>query len=399
MRVLILSFYFEPDLSAGSFRTTSLVNALHDILPPGAEVDVVTTLPNRYQTFSVDAPARESRGQVTIHRISLPRHQSGMIDQSKAFYSFARGVSAIIAGRRFDVVYATSSRLMTAVLGAWARKRTRAKLFLDIRDIFADTMKDIFSGPASMAVGGMASLLERYAIRSATRVNLVSPGFLPYFSGRYPRQRFTSLTNGIDDEFISAGVRQRRPSPRSGGAGTITVVYAGNIGEGQGLHLILPQLGRILGDGVRFRVIGDGGRKPELAKAIAAAGLSNFELLNPMNRESLLREYLDADVLFLHLNRFDAFQKVLPSKIFEYAALGKPVWAGVSGFAAAFLQSEVSNCAVFPPCDAAAGAEALNALQPEDAPRDEFVRKFARTGISAHLARDIIELGMQDTKD
>lgn len=399
MKVLILSLYFEPDLSAGSFRTTALVNALHAILPPDAQVDVITTLPNRYHTFSVEAPARETRGQVTIHRVALPPHQSGMVDQSKAFHAFARAVAADTAGRRFDVVYATSSRLMTAVLGAWIAKRTRAKLFLDIRDIFADTITDVFSGPVSVAVGGFASILERFAIRSAARVNLVSPGFLPYFSKRYPGQSFTCLTNGVDDEFINVGAQQRRPSPRTGGPGTITVVYAGNIGEGQGLHLILPQLGRILGDGVRFRVIGGGGRKAALAKAVEATGLSNIVLLNPMDRESLLREYLDADVLFLHLNRFDAFQKVLPSKIFEYAALGKPILAGVSGFAAAFLDDEVPNCAIFAPCDAVAGAEALRRLQLEDAPRIAFIDKFARTGISAQLARDIVVLGEQKREE
>jgi len=42
--------------------------------------------------------------------------------------------------------------------------------------------------------------------------------------------------------------------------------------------------------------------------------------------EDLSPSYLvvDADVLFLHLNAYKAFEKVLPSKIFEYAATGRP---------------------------------------------------------------------------
>ena len=46
------------------------------------------------------------------------------------------------------------------------------------------------------------------------------------------------------------------------------------------------------------------------------------------------------DVLFLHLNDYSAFRKVIPSKIFEYAATGKPIVAGVSGYAAEFLRHE-----------------------------------------------------------
>ena len=54
MRILLLSFYFRPDLSAGSFRATALVDALLKA-HPGVEIDVVTTLPNRYSAFSPDA--------------------------------------------------------------------------------------------------------------------------------------------------------------------------------------------------------------------------------------------------------------------------------------------------------------------------------------------------------
>lgn len=56
MRFLVLSFYYHPDLSAGSFRTTALVQALAEKLAEGAGVEVLTTLPNRYSTFSSDAP-------------------------------------------------------------------------------------------------------------------------------------------------------------------------------------------------------------------------------------------------------------------------------------------------------------------------------------------------------
>ena len=48
MRILILSFYFPPDLSAGSFRTKSLTDALIRSTDDELEIEVITTLPNRY---------------------------------------------------------------------------------------------------------------------------------------------------------------------------------------------------------------------------------------------------------------------------------------------------------------------------------------------------------------
>ena len=79
--------------------------------------------------------------------------------------------------------------------------------------------------------------------------------------------------------------------------------------------------------------------------------MENVNLLPPIDRADLVEEYKKADVLFLHLNDHAAFEKVLPSKLFEYAAMGKPIWAGVSGYSLEFIKSEISNCEVFVPCN------------------------------------------------
>ena len=81
MKVLVLSFYYEPDLCAGSFRTTALVKELSK--RPDVQIEVISTLPNRYSSFSVEAAEREVSGSVTINRVALPSHNSGMFDQAK----------------------------------------------------------------------------------------------------------------------------------------------------------------------------------------------------------------------------------------------------------------------------------------------------------------------------
>ena len=392
MRILVLSFYFRPDLCAGSFRTTPLVDAISELAPEGTEIEVITTRPHRYHSFAADAPEQEQRGGVTITRIALPEHQGGMLDQSRAFAAFARQ-AVRIAGDDYDLVFATSSRLMTAVLGAWMARRSRAPLYLDIRDIFADSIRDVLTGPASKIVSGAFSWLERRAVGRASRVNLVSRGFAPYFHSRYPRQRFSYHTNAIDDEFMALARRDMTVAvPEPAGARPLRVVYAGNIGEGQGLHAILPRLAMRMGARIHFVVIGDGGRKRALEQALAESAVTNVELLAPVARPELLDLYRTADVLFLHLNDYDAFRKVLPSKVFEYAALGKPVWAGVAGYAAQFLAEEVTNCAVFEPCDVEGAVRAFEQLKLEHTPRMEFVNRYSRAAVSRALAADVLSV-------
>ena len=399
MRILILSFYYQPDLSACSFRSTALVDSLRALAPAGSEIEVITTLPNRYHSFSPGALEAEDRNGVSISRVPLPDHQSGILDQSRAFVAFSRAVNKKVAGRDYDIVFATSSRLMTAALGAWITRRRRARLYLDIRDIFVENIQDVALRMVSLFAKPVFASLERWTIRRADKVNLVSPGFAEYFSTRYPGQSFSFFTNGIDDEFlevaspdvsVSAADEDARPLAD---ARPLTVVYAGNVGEGQGLHAIVPEIARRIGPDVRFQIIGDGGRKRALEVALSSAGVTNVELLPPVNRKKLIEAYRKADVLFLHLNDYDAFKKVLPSKFFEYAAMGKPIWAGVSGYAAEFARSEIDNSAVFHPCDAEDAVRALGKLTLRDEPRSDFVEKYSRSSLSREMAEDILTVG------
>jgi glycosyltransferase involved in cell wall biosynthesis len=390
VRILVLTFYYRPDLSAGSFRVSALVDDLRAIAPPGTGIDVVTTLPNRYHSFSVDAPEREETAGVSIRRIKLSTHKSGMVDQSRAFLTFQRGAMRAVSKKQYDVVFATSSRLMTAALGARIARRVRAPLYLDIRDIFVDTIKDV-SPRVSTALEPIFSMIERRTIQAASTVNLVSPGFAEYFRHRYPAQRFTCFTNGIDDEFVAAAATTESSAPRDP-RHPIEILYAGNIGEGQGLQSIIPQLASRMGESVRFTIIGDGGRRVALELAIAALGVTNVELRPPIGRSALIDAYRSADILFLHLNDYDAFKKVLPSKIFEYAAMGKPILAGIAGYSATFVRTEVENAGVFAPCDVEGAIRAFDSLTLRSAPRTEFLAKYGRAEISRRMAEDILAI-------
>lgn len=386
-RVLIVSFYYAPDLSAGSFRTTNLVKALAALGDPAADIEVLTTLPQRYGSFRVSAPEHESLPGLRIHRFALPEHRGGFVSQSRSFAAFASAVRRHVHHRDYDLVFATSSRLMTAVLGAWVARRKRIPLYLDIRDIFVDTIGDVLPGPTAAIVQPLFRPLERYAVTRAWHVNLVSRGFADYFQHRYPGQRYSYFTNGIDPEFVAAAPAAPGPPVQTR---PVRVLYAGNMGDGQGLHAIIPALASRMSDRIEFTLIGDGGRKAELERALADSGCGNVRIAAPVPRAELLAAYRDADVLFLHLNAYEAFAKVLPSKIFEYAALGKPMWAGVRGYAATFLREEVSNCAVFDPCDAAAAETAFASLRLQTIPRPDFVARFARSRICHDMAIDIM---------
>jgi hypothetical protein len=386
MRILLLSFYFEPDLCACSFRATPFVRALSKLIGNDGEVDVITTLPNRYQSYQREALETEIRGNVRISRIQLPSHKSGFVDQSLAFSTFAKSVIAGTQGKDYDVVFATSSRLFTASLGAYIARRKKARLYLDIRDIFSETIRDVLPRGTGRFMFPLFSLLERLTLSSAARINLVSEGFRDYFPGRYPKPKYSYITNGIDDEFLGGDYRKAETTAKK------VVLYAGNIGEGQGLERVIPEGAKRMGSGYEFWIVGDGGRRPKLEQELARLGVDNVRLLPPVSRAELLKLYAKADYLFLHLNDYPAFRRVLPSKIFEYAATGKAILAGVAGYAAHFIQEHVSNAAVFKPCDVDGFCSGLAGLNPAPHERADFVANFTRTALMDQLAASVVAL-------
>ena len=386
-RIVYLTFYFKPDLCAGSFRNSPLALVLakqaKDVL-----IDVYTTQPNRYSTFDADAPDFEEFNNLRIHRINLPPHKRGMLDQVFSFFKFYKEVSRLNKGKRADLVFASSSRLFTAFLGYRIAKKTKTPLYLDIRDIFVDTMNDVFKSKISkIIVLPILKFIERRTFNYANHINLISGGFKEYFL-KYKNSTFSFYSNGIDDEFL---VENNIAINNNSENGKKIIVYAGNLGEGQGLHKIVPQAAQLLGNKFEVLIIGDGGAKNLLQTEIEKIGINNVILKNPISRKELQKVYNCADYLFLHLNDYPAFKKVLPSKIFELATFKKPILAGVSGFSAHFINDEINNSFVFNPCDYNALVNyLLNSEENLNIDRSDFIQKFKRSIINEKMATSIL---------
>lgn len=387
MRILILSFYYAPDLCAGSFRTTAFVEQLKKYINSRDKVEIITAMPNRYESFSENAKVFEKlASNIEINRIDLGTHKSGFVDQSKLFLKFVWEVFKLIKQKeKYDTVYVTSSRLMTAFLGSLIANKQKAKLYLDIRDIFTDTLESIFTKSKIRYVIPIFRKIEKYTINSATHINLVSKGFENYFKNINNDISYSFYTNGIDDVFLKYDFIQDEKNEK------IIITYAGNIGEGQGLEKIIPDMAKKLGENYEIHIIGDGGRKKKLIEKLKE--VNNVKLFDPVNRTKLLEIYKNSDILFLHLNDYEAFKKVLPSKLFEYATTNKFIIAGVGGYAKDFIEENITDAIVFEPCNINSFYEKFEKVENlDDINRFSFVEKFKRENIMAKMAKEVYEL-------
>ena len=96
-----------------------------------------------------------------------------------------------------------------------------------------------------------------------------------------------------------------------------------------------------------------------------------------MERNLLIDYYYQSDILFLHLDKIKAFEKVIPSKIFEYSIFNKPILAGVAGHPKKFIEENITDSHIFEPNNI---LDAFNQIKNIDfnktIDRSEFFVKF-----------------------
>ncbi len=387
-KILYLTFYFEPDLGAGSFRNSALAASLASKASGKAEITLITTQPNRYQSVREKAPEHEKRDNLEIHRIPVRGSSGSLIDQIISFVQFLLAVRKISRKEQYDLVFASSSKIFTAWLGYTIAKKQKARLYIDLRDLFTENLKEFIRirWIAGATAWFFREIFEKPCFRYASHINVNSEGFLDSL-GSNIAAKTSFFPNGIDDFFI--GCRQSdqlAEEPR-------ILCYAGNIGEGQGLEKIIPPLAKLLGNKWKIRIIGDGSNKARLEEILSKEGIENTELIAPVKRKELLKYYSEAHYLLVHLNNYESFKKVIPSKLFEYGCTDLPILAGVSGYAREFIRKYIpQGVYLFDPCDVQAAFRILVSAVPEKFSRPDFIQRFSRHKISDEMSESILSL-------
>lgn len=390
--IIFLSYNYPPDLSAGSFRSKALVSQLTSQLDTHEKLFVITTQPNRYDSFRSKAEEFTKQENIEIYRTKIPQHHNKWINQAFAFSIFFFKAFFILLKIKPDFIVCTTGRHMTSSITYFFSKVFGINYFVDFRDIFSEAISDIFKKDnnfLSEKIRNLFLLFEKIVLTNAKGVNTVSEAFFDYYESEgIDTKDWSFLPNGVDEEFMNLPLAKSRRA-RGG-----IILYAGNLGMGQGLDIILPEVCKTLSVNHEFVIIGDGVMKSKLINIFDEKSINNVRLIDPMSRLELLEEYMKCDFLFLHLNKQDAFKRSLPSKVFEYAVIGKPIIAGLSGYSAEFLRKNVPHSNIFEPGNTEECIEVIEKasnIKVKNKDIEEFKSKYARSIIMKSLAKKILD--------
>lgn len=330
-----------------------------------------------------------------IYRIEVPQHNNQFIKQVYSYYHYQRNVWKIVRDINISFLFVSTSKLFSGYLAYRISKAKKIPYYLDLRDLFAENLKELIRLPL---INDLISFIvkqffEKPTLLHARHININSEGFRSSIPFKF-KGTISFFPNGIDDEFI--GWKQNIPITDS----EKIVCYAGNIGEGQGLDKIIPPLAKILEKTHRFIIIGEGSSKYKLQEKIRQLRLTNVDLLSAIKRTELLEYYKNSHYLFLHLNDYISFEKVLPSKIFEYACGDLPIMAGVRGYSREFMKAELGETVfLFDPCDVNEAVNFLKFSPYQKFDRKDFVEKFKRSKIVTEMSDSIIHCMNQSDEE
>ena len=358
MNILFLSHYFPPEGAAGAVRAFAHTKRW---VASGEDVTVITCAPH-YPTGRVLAGYRNRVRQVeTVEGIRVVRvgtylaANKGVMKRTANYLSYmVMAVMASILERRPDVVIATSGQFFCGLAGAFVSKLLRRPLLLEIRDLWPESIAAV----GAVRPGRMLRLVERmehFMYASAEHIVAVGEG---YRQGLIERgvepERVSIVMNGVDAEVFHQGVKDPALVDRLGVGGRYVVSYCGAIGLAHGLEVVLRaalslrERGR---EDIVFLLVGDGARLDDLRREAARLALSNVVFTGSLDRSEIPGVLALSNACLVHLRRSKTFTTVMPSKIFEAAAMSRPVILGVQGFAADFVRRAGCGLCVEPEND------------------------------------------------
>jgi len=202
------------------------------------------------------------------------------------------------------------------------------------------------------------------------------------------------LPNSVDTErFTPDAERRTRVRAAMGWEGRTVALYHGTHGLAQGL-LQVVETARLLEDerDLRIVLLGDGAEKELVRGRVASLGLRNLELLEPRPFDEM-PDIVDAcDIGLVPLRDIPMFRITLPSKMFEFMSMAKPVALAVDGDARVIVEGGRAGL-VAPPEDPTAYAAAIRSLARSPGLREELGQRGRALAVERYsrdrFARDL----------
>lgn len=331
MRILIVGLNFHPELT-GIGKYTGEMAAY---LGSSHQVRVVTTAP--YYPYWKMQPgyqwwkySHENWSGIDVYRCPLwVPHRLSSLKRLLHLFSFALSSFPVLLGQVFwkpDLVLCIAPAFFSAPFAWLTARLSGSKVWVHIQDFELEAATNLGMLPSAHFLIRWAAHIESWLLAHFDRVSTISNRMILSLKNKGVHSNRTYLfPNWVDTNRIfplpdsRKTLRQVFDLP----ADKVIVLYAGNMGNKQGLEIVVDVAREIQTNNEIFFVFcGEGTARKDLETR--ATRLPNVKFM-PLQPPEKLNQLLNTADIHILPQRTDAADLVMPSKLLGMLASGKPV--------------------------------------------------------------------------
>src|SRR5262249_29552314 len=204
-----------------------------------------------------------------------------------------------------------------------------------------------------------------------------------------PPEKISVVRNGVDLALFAGDTDAHELRAQLGLVGKFVVSYVGTHGMAHGLETVLHAAAQLRHRAdIAFLLVGDGAERKRLLALRDQLSLENVTMLAQQPKELMPQIWALSDASLVVLRKLPLFETVIPSKIFESMAMGRPIILGVGGEARAIVEEGQAGLVIHPQKPPNPAAR-LPKLRPERS----LCRALGRNGqrhVAAHFDRRVL---------
>lgn len=320
--VWVVSELYAPELTSTGYYLTEIAEHLARIFP---HVTAIVSQPT-YAARGTRAAAFEKRNGVTVRRFWNPAlAKDALIGRACNLlaYSIHAGVALLWSVRSGDVVLAVTNPPPMPYIAALICRIKRARLVLLVHDVYPEVL--VASGLAASDSGlvRIAHTASKWLYRRSDKIIVLGRDM-----SRLIRRKLSTDGAAAKLEIIpnwaNLDAVQMSPVTEQQLANPMTVQYAGNMGRGHNIEILVEASARL--PEINFAFIGHGAKRPWLERTIEERGLHNVAVRDYRPRGEMSESLADCDLSVISFVSGMSGVSV-PSRLYNVLAAGRPILA------------------------------------------------------------------------
>ncbi len=318
-KILIISNYYPPEKGAAANRIEQLALKLHQ---NNYKVTVICPLPNYpmgslFPEYKGTFFAKETRQNITVKRLWIyPSNSKNIFKRIVSILSFSIGLFFYLLFKKTpQKVVVQSPPLLLSFISVLVLSLKHKKIILNVSDLWPLAATELKAIRINSFSHKISLFFERFIYKKSTLILGQSNEIIAHIKAIFPDKGCHLYRNFPDHSIKNLNII-------SDNTLTIKLFYAGLLGVAQGVLEVCEKM-ELKNLNMEFHIFGDGTEKNQIETYIKNHPEKNIVFHGMLERQKLISELSTFDVALVPLKT--RIYGSVPSKIFEYTALGIPI--------------------------------------------------------------------------